>query len=399
MLNFPSIYTTTNTIVTGPRATGGNSVYTTCTGLFGNSYVHVFSGPGSFSITTASFAPLKVSFLAVAGGGGAGAPSGYTGGGGAGGMVTGTASLPAASTYIVTVGTGGSGGFPSPNNPSSGGCGSPSSISGYSMNIVAVGGGGGGGSSAGGATLNGNPGGSGGGSPVGASPGNQIFPNHGGAAVQPLQPQTVPACGIYFNYGNFGGTSTGGLSSSGGGGAGGAGIGGSGSTPGVAGGPGRVSSITGSPITYAAGGRAKSGTGIAGACQTGNGGASGAPGGPFPGGPGIVVISYSSTYTSVTTTTYSATYTTPAGFTYTYNTGLATWILTNLPPRNDIMISDPLYVENMDDSSTGYFDLPSGTTAQRPANPQGGWIRFNTDIPSVEYYSTITGWTSLPFTT
>jgi hypothetical protein len=37
-------------------------------------------------------------------------------------------------------------------------------------------------------------------------------------------------------------------------------------------------------------------------------------------------------------------------------------------------------------TSTGFFDLPSGTTAQRPASPTDGATRFNTDSGSVEFY-------------
>jgi len=37
--------------------------------------------------------------------------------------------------------------------------------------------------------------------------------------------------------------------------------------------------------------------------------------------------------------------------------------------------------------STGYFDLPSGTTAQRPGSPDSGYIRFNSTINSLEVYN------------
>ena len=39
---------------------------------------------------------------------------------------------------------------------------------------------------------------------------------------------------------------------------------------------------------------------------------------------------------------------------------------------------------NVDNTSTGYFDLPSGTTAQRPGTPNSGMIRFNTDLVQFE---------------
>ena len=37
-------------------------------------------------------------------------------------------------------------------------------------------------------------------------------------------------------------------------------------------------------------------------------------------------------------------------------------------------------------SATSYFVPPVGTTAQRPQNPQGGDLRFNTDSASLEYF-------------
>ena len=38
--------------------------------------------------------------------------------------------------------------------------------------------------------------------------------------------------------------------------------------------------------------------------------------------------------------------------------------------------------------STGYLALSSGTTAQRPSNPQSGWTRYNTTLLGLEYYDT-----------
>lgn len=46
----------------------------------------------------------------------------------------------------------------------------------------------------------------------------------------------------------------------------------------------------------------------------------------------------------------------------------------------------PAAVSDQTNTSTGYFDLPSGTTAQRPASPTAGAIRFNTSTGSVEFY-------------
>lgn len=44
-------------------------------------------------------------------------------------------------------------------------------------------------------------------------------------------------------------------------------------------------------------------------------------------------------------------------------------------------------------TSTGAFGIPSGTTAQRPASPEDGYMRYNTTIGSVEiYYATYSSW-------
>jgi hypothetical protein len=46
----------------------------------------------------------------------------------------------------------------------------------------------------------------------------------------------------------------------------------------------------------------------------------------------------------------------------------------------------PALVSDQDNTSTGYFDLPSGTTAERPSNPTTGYIRHNTTFDLAEYY-------------
>ena len=49
-----------------------------------------------------------------------------------------------------------------------------------------------------------------------------------------------------------------------------------------------------------------------------------------------------------------------------------------------------------DFSATSYMVPPKGTTAQRPENPQGGDLRFNTDTASLEYYrGTTLGWSQI----
>ena len=51
----------------------------------------------------------------------------------------------------------------------------------------------------------------------------------------------------------------------------------------------------------------------------------------------------------------------------------------------------PTAVSDQANSSTGYFDLPSGTTAQRPVSPNSGHIRYNTDTSSFEGYGSAWG--------
>ena len=50
---------------------------------------------------------------------------------------------------------------------------------------------------------------------------------------------------------------------------------------------------------------------------------------------------------------------------------------TNLPPAA---------VSDQANTSTGYFDLPAGTTAQRPGSPANGMVRYNTDEDCYECY-------------
>lgn len=47
----------------------------------------------------------------------------------------------------------------------------------------------------------------------------------------------------------------------------------------------------------------------------------------------------------------------------------------------------PTSVSDQANSSTGYFDLPAGTTAQRPGSPTSGASRFNSDTGFAEYWT------------
>jgi hypothetical protein len=51
----------------------------------------------------------------------------------------------------------------------------------------------------------------------------------------------------------------------------------------------------------------------------------------------------------------------------------------------------PTAVSDQSNTSTGYFDLPAGTTAQRPSSPNVGFIRYNTTLGFLEQY-TADGW-------
>lgn len=58
----------------------------------------------------------------------------------------------------------------------------------------------------------------------------------------------------------------------------------------------------------------------------------------------------------------------------------------------------PTQVSDEANTSTGYFDLPSGTTAQRPASPTAGMIRHNTTTGSPEWYDSVgTTWRDFSF--
>jgi len=54
----------------------------------------------------------------------------------------------------------------------------------------------------------------------------------------------------------------------------------------------------------------------------------------------------------------------------------------------------PTTVSDQLNTSTGYFDLPGGTTAQRPVTPATGMIRYNTTLGTIEQYNII-GWESI----
>lgn len=53
-------------------------------------------------------------------------------------------------------------------------------------------------------------------------------------------------------------------------------------------------------------------------------------------------------------------------------------------------------LKNTTVDDTGYLQLPVGTTAQRPASPANGYIRYNTTLGYIEIYlATFSSWVRL----
>jgi hypothetical protein len=213
---------------------------------------------------------VPASYLVVAGGGGRGNRDDYyAGGGGAGGLLTSTATLSTLVTYTVTVGAGGA------KNVN----GSNSVLSGTGLTTLTSVGGGKGATN----DVNGSAGGSGGGA------GGNDSSTTGGS---PTSGQGNAGGNVAASPGNsYGGAGGGGASSAGSnvttinGGAGGAGL---------------ANSISGSSVTYSAGGGGMkgyigtdgaNGTGWANASNLGHGGA---PSVQSAGSSGVVIISYTS---------------------------------------------------------------------------------------------------------
>lgn len=207
---------------------------------------------------------IPVEYLIVGGGAGSGGTTGtelWGAGGGAGGLLQGTIDIPIGTSTTISVG---SGGGPGGNNVNSFNGGAS-----VAFDLVAYGGGGTSGSNGG----NGNIGGSGGG-----GSGSSSGPAGAGISGQ-------------GNAGGAGNSTSGSASGGGGGGgAGGAGQAG-GSSSGGSGGSGISSSITGSSVTYAAGGPGGKYT----QSQTANTG-NGAYAGNNNGASGVVILAYPNIY-------------------------------------------------------------------------------------------------------
>lgn len=68
--------------------------------------------------------------------------------------------------------------------------------------------------------------------------------------------------------------------------------------------------------------------------------------------------------------------------------------LSTLQATVDAISVTPQDVSDQDNTSTGFFDLPAGTTLERPANPNIGYLRFNVDLGYLEQFTT-SGWLSI----
>ena len=275
----------------------------------GNDRIHTFTGDGNFVVSqvgNTAGSGTKVSYLVVAGGGSGGADVG--GGGGAGGFREGKdackssytvspLNAPAghtisAQTYPITVGGGGA----APVNPQPNGNGGSNSV--FST-ITSTGGGGGGGGPAPGTAKDGGNGGSGGGGGGWTNPTRSpCIGNYGDGNTPPVSPPQGANGGVV----NPGGSQ---WTGAGGGGATAVGVDGTNEptlTSGTkAGGAGATTHITGSPVTYSAGGSGGNdqtpGPSTTTAPANLGGGGGGAGNFPTPnrgnaGGKGVVIIRY-----------------------------------------------------------------------------------------------------------
>jgi hypothetical protein len=320
-------------------------------GLQGSlSSTNPYSTLASPAATAPPISLIPVNYLVVGGGGGGG--SRFGGGGGGGGFQEGTSfefNVAKGIAYTVTVGTGGAGGIGN-GTAGTGGQntgGAQPGVNGTSsvfFTITATGGGGGA-AGDGGNGLNGASGGGGAGRAINANP--YYFFTSGGTGTP--------------GQGNNGkGSSSGTLI---GGGGGGAGVAATSTT----GGAGKISSITGTSVTYAGGGGGGgtadgdqngspggaggggagggySGTGIPatpGTANTGGGGGGGAynttgsyPGNNQPGavgGSGVVILSYAATFGNLASIAGTLAPTTPSTvganlvYRFTSGTGTITW--------------------------------------------------------------------------
>jgi hypothetical protein len=111
--------------------------------------------------------------------------------------------------------------------------------------------------------------------------------------------------------------------------------------------------------------------------------------------PDLVPITTTATTTSTLATGYTFSTSTYLGTeTWTWNTATNRWFSTQEPSQQYTLT--PSLIEDQATTSTGYIDFPYGTTAQRPATPSVGYMRFNTDLGLMEYWNTAGTWVQIP---
>ena len=75
--------------------------------------------------------------------------------------------------------------------------------------------------------------------------------------------------------------------------------------------------------------------------------------------------------------------------TYTFNSVTWVWTGTRWEVQSSGSGGGVAQVYDVASTSTGYFDLPSGNTLQRPATPDTGMIRYNSTTGFAEVYTAV----------
>jgi hypothetical protein len=82
-----------------------------------------------------------------------------------------------------------------------------------------------------------------------------------------------------------------------------------------------------------------------------------------------------------------------SGFVFTIDNGAVTTnkIATGVTLTDVTLAGTPSISGSVNNTATGYFDLPSGTTAERPGSPNSGMVRYNTSLGYFEGYGSTWG--------
>jgi len=106
---------------------------------------------------------------------------------------------------------------------------------------------------------------------------------------------------------------------------------------------------------------------------------------------GTLPVANGGTNSTATPTTNGIAYGTGTAYAFTAagTTGQVLVANTGSAPTWSTLSINPSTVSDQANTSTGYFGLPSGTTAERPGSPGNGYTRFNTTLNAVECYSAV----------